>query len=114
MLSAAEHTVALILAQARNIPQAHAALVAGRWERSRWQGIELSGKTLGIVGFGRVGRLVAERVAGFAMLTVAHDPYLSAEQAQELRIDLVSLDELMARSDFVTLHVARTPRRSAS
>ena len=109
VLSAAEHTVALILAQARNIPQAHSALVAGRWERARWEGIELSGKTLGIVGFGRVGRLVAERVAGFAMLTVAYDPYVSVEQARELRIDLVELPELMARSDFVTLHVAKTP-----
>ena len=109
VLSAAEHTVALILAQARNIPQAHAALVAGRWERAKWEGIELSGKTLGIVGLGRVGRLVAERVAGFAMLTVAYDPYVSAERARELRIELVSLPELMARSDFVTLHVARTP-----
>ncbi len=109
VLSAAEHTVALILAQARNIPQAHAALVAGRWERAQWEGIELSGKTLGIIGLGRVGRLVAERVAGFAMLTVAYDPYVSAEQARELRIDLVTLPELMARSDFVTLHVAKTP-----
>jgi D-3-phosphoglycerate dehydrogenase len=109
VLSAAEHTVALILAQARNIPQAHAALVAGRWERAQWEGIELSGKTLGIIGLGRVGRLVAERVAGFAMLTVAYDPYISAEQARDLRIDLVGLPELMARSDFVTLHVARTP-----
>ena len=109
VLSAAEHTVALILAQARNIPQAHAALVAGRWERAKWEGIELSGKTLGIVGLGRVGRLVAERVAGFAMLTLAYDPYISAEQARELRIELVSLPELMARSDFVSLHVARTP-----
>ena len=109
VLSAAEHTVALILAQARNIPQAHAALVAGRWERAKWEGIELSGKTLGIVGLGRVGRLVAERVAGFAMLTLAYDPYISAEQARELRIELVSLPELMALSDFVSLHVARTP-----
>ena len=109
VLSAAEHTVALILSQARNIPQAHAALVAGRWERAKWEGIELAGKTLGIIGLGRVGRLVAERVAGFAMLTLAHDPYVSAEQARELRIELVSLPELMARSDFVTVHVARTP-----
>lgn len=109
VLSAAEHTVALILAQARNIPQAHSALVAGRWERARWEGIELSGKTLGVVGLGRVGRLVAERVAGFAMLTVAYDPYVSVEQARELRIELVDLPELMARSDFVTLHVPRTP-----
>lgn len=109
VLSAAEHTVALILAQARNIPQAHAALVAGRWERARWEGIELAGKTLGIVGLGRVGRLVAERVAGFAMLTLGHDPYVSPEQARELRIELVGLPDLMARSDFLTLHVARTP-----
>ena len=109
VLSAAEHTVALILAQARNIPQAHAALVAGRWERAKWEGIELSGKTLGIIGLGRVGRLVAERVAGFDMRTVAHDPYVPAEEARELRIEMVGLPELMARSDFVSLHAARTP-----
>jgi len=109
VVSAAEHTVGLILAQARNIPQAHAALVAGRWERARWEGVELAGKTLGIVGLGRVGRLVAERLAGFGMRTVAHDPYVSPERAQELRIELVSLPELMACSDFVTLHMARTP-----
>ncbi|MCY3925759.1 MAG: hydroxyacid dehydrogenase [bacterium] len=109
VLSAAEHTVALILAQARNIPQAHAALVAGRWERARWEGIELAGKTLGIVGLGQVGRLVAERTAAFEMLTVAHDPYVTVEQARELGIDLVDLPDLMARSDFVTVHAARTP-----
>lgn len=108
VVSAAEHTVALILAQARNIPQAHAALVAGRWERARHQGVELSGKTLGLVGLGRVGRLVAERLAPFGMVVVAHDPYVSAEQARELGVELVGLAELMARSDFVSLHAALT------
>ena len=109
VLSAAEHTVALLLSQARNIPQAHAALVDGRWERAKWEGTEVAYKTLGIVGFGRVGRLVADRAIGFGMQIVAHDPYLDPEQAREMRIELVSLLELMACSDFVTLHVAKTP-----
>ncbi|MYJ13149.1 MAG: hypothetical protein F4078_02330 [Acidimicrobiia bacterium] len=109
VLSAAEHTVALLLAQARNIPQAHAALVSGRWERAQWEGVELACKTLGVVGLGRVGRLVAERLAPFGMAIVAHDPYVTAEQVSGLPIELVSLCELLARSDFVTLHVAKTP-----
>ncbi|MYB25029.1 MAG: hypothetical protein F4X37_08025 [Acidimicrobiia bacterium] len=109
VLSAAEHTVALLLAQARNIPQAHAALVAGRWERAQWEGVELAGKTLGVVGLGRVGRLVTERLAPFGMAIVAHDPYVSSEQVSGLPIELVSLCELLARSDFVTLHMAKTP-----
>jgi D-3-phosphoglycerate dehydrogenase len=74
VVSAAEHTMALILAQARNVPQAHAALVAGRWERSRWEGVELADKTLGIVGLGRIGKLVAQRALAFGMRLVAFDP----------------------------------------
>ena len=77
ILSAAEQAMALLLAQARNIPQAHAALVAGRWERSKWEGVELHGKTLGIVGLGRVGTLVAQRALAFGMRLVAYDPYVS-------------------------------------
>ncbi len=109
ILSAAEHALALLLAQARNIPQASAALKAGRWERSRWEGVELHGKTLGVIGLGRIGTLVAQRAAAFGLRLVAHDPYVSEERARQLGIELVSLDDLMARSDFVTIHVARTP-----
>ena len=109
IISAAEHTMALILAQARNIPQAHAALTDGRWERGRWEGIELSDKTLGILGLGRIGRLVAERALGFAMRVIASDPYVSEEVALRSVMDLVSLEELVAQSDFITIHVARTP-----
>ena len=109
IISAAEHTMALILAQARNIPQAHAALTDGRWERSRWEGIELSDKTLGIIGLGRIGRLVAERAMGFAMRVIASDPYVSEEVALHSVMALVSMEELVAQSDFITIHVARTP-----
>ena len=109
IISAAEHTMALILAQARNIPQAHAALTDGRWERGRWEGIELSDKTLGILGLGRIGRLVAERALGFAMRVIASDPYVSEEVALHSVMSLVSLEELVAQSDFITIHVARTP-----
>ncbi|MGQ0617264.1 MAG: phosphoglycerate dehydrogenase [Acidimicrobiia bacterium] len=109
VLSAAEHTLALLLAQARNVPQAHAALVAGRWERSRWEGVELSDKTLGIVGLGRIGKLVAQRASAFGMRLVAYDPFVSAGRAAQLNVELVELETLMARADFITVHVARTP-----
>ena len=89
VLSAAEHTMALLLAQARNIPQAHGALVAGRWERSRWEGVELHGKVLGVVGLGRVGTLVAQRAAAFGMRLLAFDPYVSAERAKQLGVELL-------------------------
>src|SRR3712207_2532364 len=108
-LSAAEHTLALLLAQARNVPQAHTALKAGKWERSRWEGVELHGKTLGIIGLGRIGALVAQRAYAFGMRLLAHDPYVSADRARAMGVELVELDELVRRSDFVTLHVARTP-----
>ena len=109
VLSAAEHTIALLLALARNIPQAHAALVEGRWERSRWEGIELSDKVLGVVGLGRIGKLVAQRASAFGMRLVAHDPFISADRARQLNVELLELDELVAVADFVTLHVAKTP-----
>ncbi|MFN0092281.1 MAG: phosphoglycerate dehydrogenase [Acidimicrobiales bacterium] len=108
VLSAAEHTMALLLAQARNIPQAHAALVAGRWERSRWEGVELADKTLGVIGLGRIGRLVAQRAAAFGMRIVAHDPFVSPERARQLGVELLPLDRLMRQADFVTVHVAKT------
>jgi D-3-phosphoglycerate dehydrogenase len=107
-LSAAEHTMALLLAQARNVPQAHAALKAGRWERSRWEGVELADKTLGIIGLGRIGKLVAQRAYAFGMRVIAYDPFVAPDRARQMSIDLVELEELVQRSDFVTLHLAKT------
>ncbi len=109
ILSAAEHAMALLLSMARNVPQAHAGLVAGRWERSKWEGIELSGKTLGILGLGRIGALVAQRAHAFGMRLIAHDPYVSAERARVLGIELVDLAELVGRADFLTIHLPKTP-----
>jgi D-3-phosphoglycerate dehydrogenase / 2-oxoglutarate reductase len=109
ILSAAEQTMALLLAQARNIPQAHAALVSGRWERSKWTGVELSDKTLGIIGLGRIGKLVAQRALAFGMRLISYDPFVSAERARQMSVELVDLDTLLAQSDFVTIHVAKTP-----
>ena len=108
-LSAAEHTMALLLAQARNVPQAHAALKAGRWERSKWNGVELADKTLGVIGLGRIGRLVAQRCLAFGMKLLAYDPFVSEDAARRMSVELVGLDELVGRSDFVTLHLAKTP-----
>ncbi len=109
ILSAAEHTMALLLAQARNLPQAHAALVAGKWERSRWEGVELHGKTLGIVGLGRVGALVAQRAHSFGMRLCAYDPFVSTERARQMGVTMTSLEDLMAQADFVTVHLPKAP-----
>jgi D-3-phosphoglycerate dehydrogenase len=109
IVSAAEHTMALLLAQARNVPQAHQALVAGRWERSRWEGVELADKTLGIVGLGRIGKLVADRARAFGMRLAAYDPYVSHDRAQLLGVELLGLDQLVAEADFLTIHLPRTP-----
>ena len=109
ILSAAEQTMALLLAVARNVPQAHAALVSGRWERSKWTGVELSDKTLGVVGLGRIGKLVAQRAMAFGMRIIAFDPFVSAEMGRKMNIELVDFDTLLAQSDFITLHVAKTP-----
>ena len=108
-VSAAEHTMALLLAQARNIPQAHADLVAGRWNRSQWAGVELADKTLGIIGLGRIGRMVAKRAAAFGMRCIAHDPFVAEESALRAGVEMRPLEELMAESDFVTLPLARPP-----
>ncbi len=109
VLSAAEQTIALMLAQARNIPQADADLKAGQWNRSRWAGVELYGKTLGIVGLGRVGVLVAQRANAFGMRLVAYDPYVSADRAHQLGIELApTLEELVATADFLTIHLPKT------
>ena len=107
ILSAAEQAMALLLAQARNVPQAHTALVDGRWERSKWEGVELHGKTLGIVGLGRVGTLVAQRSLAFGMRLIAYDPYVSAERARHLGVELRGLDELVAEADFLTVHLPK-------
>jgi D-3-phosphoglycerate dehydrogenase len=109
VISAAEHTVALILAQARNIPQAHSALRDGRWERDRFQGTELYGKTLGILGLGRVGTLVAQRCNAFGMRLLAYDPFVSRERAAHMGVELASLAEVLARADVVTVHLPKTP-----
>src|SRR3954464_2271499 len=108
ILSAAEHTMALLLAQARNVPPAHSALTQGRWERSRWEGVELADKTLGIVGLGRIGKLVAQRANAFGMRLLAYDPFIAPDRARQGGVELVDLDELMARSDFVTIHATKT------
>lgn len=110
ILSAAEHTVALMLAQARNIPQAHKALVGGAWEREKWSGVELHGKTLSIVGLGRVGTLVAQRASAFGMRIVAYDPYISSTRAAQMGVELVdTVAEAVKRADFLTIHLPKTP-----
>jgi D-3-phosphoglycerate dehydrogenase len=110
ILSAAEHTMTLILALARNVPQADAALRAGEWNRERFQGVELHGKTLGIVGLGRVGTMVAQRALAFGMRLIAYDPYVSRERARTLGIELMpDLGALLVQSDFVTVHLPRSP-----
>jgi D-3-phosphoglycerate dehydrogenase len=109
ILSAAEQTMALLLSMARNVPQAHAALTAGRWERSRWEGVELHGKTLGVVGLGRIGALVAQRANAFGMRLTAYDPYVAPERCRQLGIELrPTIEDLVADADFVTIHVAKT------
>ncbi|HYE95347.1 MAG TPA: phosphoglycerate dehydrogenase [Rubricoccaceae bacterium] len=103
-VSTAEHTCAMILALARRIPQAHAALAAGRWERKPFSGAELDGKTLGVVGVGKVGRAVAERMRAFGMEVIGFDPVLSVEAAERAGIEPVALDEIWRRSDVITFH----------
>ena len=110
ILAAAEHTMALLLAQARLVPQADRALRAGRWDRERFQGVELAGKTLGIVGLGRVGSMVAQRAAAFGMRLVGYDPYVSRDRARAIGVELMpSLEAVLVQADFVTLHLPRTP-----
>src|SRR4029453_533489 len=100
VISAAEHTMALLLAQA--------ALKEGRWGGSRWEGVELNDKVLGIVGLGRVGKLVAQRAHAFAMRVLAYDPFVSPDRGRQMSVDLVPLAKLMAESDFVTIHLPKT------
>jgi len=107
--SAAELAVGLLLASARNIAPANQSLKAGKWNRSKYGGVELLDKTVGIVGLGRIGALTAERLAGFGVRLLAYDPYLSAARAGQLGVQLVSLEELLAQSDFITVHLPKTP-----
>jgi D-3-phosphoglycerate dehydrogenase len=109
VISAAEHTIGLLLALSRHIPQAHAALKEGRWERSRYGGLELAGKTLGVLGFGRIGQQVARRALGLEMRVVAHDPFVSKERFRELGVERAeTTDEVLAAADFLTLHLPLT------
>ena len=110
IITAAEHTVGMLLALARNIPQAHAALKAGSWERSKWGGVELYEKTLGLIGFGRIGQLVAARAQSFGMHVVAFDPFVSSARFRELGVEKAeSSDDLYAAADFISLHLPSTP-----
>jgi D-3-phosphoglycerate dehydrogenase len=106
--STAEHAFSLIMALARNIPQAHGSMKAGKWERGKFQGIELYGKTLGVIGLGRIGSTVARFAQGFGMTIKAYDPFLSAEMAAKRGIVMASFDDLIANSDFITIHVPKT------
>ena len=109
VVSAAEHTIGLLVALARNIPQAHAALRAGRWERSRWGGVELADKTLGVLGFGRIGRQVARRALGLGMRVVGYDPFVAPERFRELGAEHAATpDAVFAAADFLTLHLPLT------
>jgi D-3-phosphoglycerate dehydrogenase len=108
VVSAAEHTVGLLLALARNIPQAHAALTEGRWERSKWGGVELADKVLGVLGFGRIGRQVARRAQALQMKVVAYDPYVAADRFRELGVESAGFDAVLERADFLTLHLPLT------
>lgn len=105
LLSATEHTFAMMLALARRIPAAHTSLSAGEWKRKQFVGVELQGKTLGVIGFGRIGQQVGYRARAFEMQVLAYDPFLDQEAARKLDAELVELDELLRRSDVVTLHV---------
>jgi D-3-phosphoglycerate dehydrogenase len=115
VVSAAEHTIGLLVALSRNIPQAHAALKQGRWERARYGGIELEGKTLGVLGFGRIGQQVARRALGLGMRVVAYDPFVAKERFRELGVDrLEAPDDVYARAEFLTLHLPLTDETRGS
>ncbi len=108
VISAAEQAMALLLATARNVPQAHAALKNGKWERAKWEGVELFGKTVGIVGLGRVGAIVAKQCVGFGMRVIAFDPFITAERAEAMGAELLSLEDVMRASDFISVHLPKT------
>ncbi|HEX3791181.1 MAG TPA: phosphoglycerate dehydrogenase [Pseudonocardiaceae bacterium] len=109
IVSAAEHAIALLLAVARSVPAADSSLRGGEWKRSAFSGVELNGKTVGIVGLGKIGQLVGQRLAAFGTTLIAYDPYVSAARAAQLGIELVSLDDILTRSDVITVHLPKTP-----
>jgi D-3-phosphoglycerate dehydrogenase len=109
IISAAELTVGHILSLARHIPAAHGALAQGQWKRSKYTGTELYEKTIGIIGLGRIGTLITARMQAFGTNVIAYDPYVTAQRAQQLGVTLVSLDELLEQSDFITIHMPKTP-----
>jgi len=109
-ITTAEHAIAMMLAAARQIPEANASTHAGKWEKSRFMGVELTGKTLGVIGAGNIGSIVIDRAHGLRMKVVAYDPFLSEEHADKLGVQKVELDDLLARADFITLHVPLTDK----
>src|SRR5919109_4868315 len=106
--TAAEHTIALLLALARNISPADAAMKRGEWLRDRYMGVELLGKVLGIIGLGRVGALVAKKAQGLGMITMAYDPFVSRERGQSFGVELLELPEVLAQADFISIHTPKT------
>ncbi|ETX28495.1 phosphoglycerate dehydrogenase [Roseivivax isoporae] len=108
MITTAEHAIAMMFAVARQIPQASASTHAGKWEKSRFMGVELTGKTLGVIGAGNIGGIVCDRARGLKMKVVAYDPYLSQDKAEKMGVEKVELEDLLARADFITLHVPLT------
>jgi D-3-phosphoglycerate dehydrogenase len=108
-IATAEHTMALMLALARHIPQSQASLLNGQWERTKFVGTELRGKTLGLVGFGRVGQAVAKRALAFEMTVIAYDPYVAVEVGKRLGVEIVALEEVLSRADYLSLHAVATP-----
>ena len=109
-ITTAEHAIALMFALARQLPAADASTQAGKWEKNRFMGVELYGKTLGLIGAGNIGSIVADRANGLKMHVVAYDPFLSPERAVELGVEKVELDELLARADLITLHTPLTDK----
>ena len=109
-ITTAEHAIAMMFALARQIPTADASTQAGKWEKNRFMGVEITGKTLGIIGCGNIGSIVAARGIGLKMRVIAFDPFLSEERAAELGVEKVELDDLLARADFITLHTPMTPQ----
>jgi len=109
-VTTAEHAIAMMLALAREIPAADASTQAGKWEKNRFMGVEITGKTLGIVGCGNIGSIVADRALGLKMRVLAYDPFLTADRAQALGVEKMDLDDLLARADFITLHTPMTPQ----
>lgn len=107
-VSTGEHAVAMMMSMARMIPQANASTHAGKWEKKKFEGVEITGKTLGVVGCGKIGAVVADRAIGLKMKVIAFDPMLSPERAKQIGVELVTLDELYKRADFITYHVALT------